>query len=553
MSLTNKVLYDIDQSISEDNKARARKNIGAYEDKTTLAGGTGIPKEDLADDVKASLVKADSSVQGVKINGTEILKDSDNKVDVPVPTPSSATPTMDGTASAGVDTQCARGDHRHPTDTTREAVSNKVQTIDPTSTTEYGSSKAVADFVNSSVATNTANFLGSFSLTDLGLSYPATDVQIASALNSHTWNSGVSPTNNDYTYIEIQNPETTGVDDKVERFKFSDTLKSWVYEYTLNNSSFTAAELATIKSGVTTQDVTNLREDHTTLGTHVSDTSNPHRVTKTQVGLGNVVNTGDSATPTQNGTTKFTTGGAYTELNKKVSKISGGNGNLAVITSDGSYASSGITAYNQSAINGQVGNLTSYAERGQYVHTRSVAIETTSSVSGQLFSFTNLRDGSKVLDIGINLGGDDFNFLQFYLPIKSSEANTWIWAKQEQGGTPVALAEVWALRGMVNGDGSSPNSLSVHSVTDIDAYNGTSVISMRQLGGINIGMVDSVVDEFSKVNATIIIRNVITGSIAFVDLSVGVSHYANNNPHPKIWGIATCISDGILQNPLEVS
>ena len=34
-------------------------------------------------------------------------------------------------------------------------------------------------------------------------------------------------------------------------------------------------------------------------------------VTKSDVGLGDVVNTGDSATPTENGTTKFTTGGAY--------------------------------------------------------------------------------------------------------------------------------------------------------------------------------------------------------------------------------------------------
>lgn len=40
-------------------------------------------------------------------------------------------------------------------------------------------------------------------------------------------------------------------------------------------------------------------------------------VTKSDVGLGDVVNTGDSATPVENGTTKFTTGGAYTELNKK--------------------------------------------------------------------------------------------------------------------------------------------------------------------------------------------------------------------------------------------
>ena len=39
---------------------------------------------------------------------------------------------------------------------------------------------------------------------------------------------------------------------------------------------------------------------------------------KSDVGLGSVVNTGDSATPTSGGTTKFTTGGAYTELAKKV-------------------------------------------------------------------------------------------------------------------------------------------------------------------------------------------------------------------------------------------
>jgi hypothetical protein len=53
------------------------------------------------------------------------------------------------------------------------------------------------------------------------------------------------------------------------------------------------------------------------LSNHITNTSNPHSVTKSQVGLGSVVNTGDSATPVSGGTTKFTTGGAYTELNKK--------------------------------------------------------------------------------------------------------------------------------------------------------------------------------------------------------------------------------------------
>ena len=41
---------------------------------------------------------------------------------------------------------------------------------------------------------------------------------------------------------------------------------------------------------------------------------------KSDVGLGSVVNTGDSATPVSGGTTKFTTGGAYTELAKKADK-----------------------------------------------------------------------------------------------------------------------------------------------------------------------------------------------------------------------------------------
>ena len=60
-----------------------------------------------------------------------------------------------------------------------------------------------------------------------------------------------------------------------------------------------------------------------TFFSHVSNTNNPHSVTKSQVGLSSVVNTGDSATPVEGGTTKFTTGGAYTELAKKVDKESG--------------------------------------------------------------------------------------------------------------------------------------------------------------------------------------------------------------------------------------
>ena len=75
---------------------------------------------------------------------------------------------------------------------------------------------------------------------------------------------------------------------------------------------------------------------------HLGNKSNPHGVTKAQVGLGNVVNTGDSATPTNGGTTKFTTGGAYTlkqSIDKNTSAIATlngtGTGSVTKAVSDG--------------------------------------------------------------------------------------------------------------------------------------------------------------------------------------------------------------------------
>lgn len=63
------------------------------------------------------------------------------------------------------------------------------------------------------------------------------------------------------------------------------------------------------------------------------------------VGLGNVINTGDSATPVSGGTTKFTTGGAYTELNKKADKVSSAtNGNFAGLDANGNLTDSGKKA-----------------------------------------------------------------------------------------------------------------------------------------------------------------------------------------------------------------
>jgi hypothetical protein len=56
----------------------ARDNIKAYENKTSGAGGLGIPIEDLSADIQETLGLAESAVQSVKIgsNGTELNVDS---------------------------------------------------------------------------------------------------------------------------------------------------------------------------------------------------------------------------------------------------------------------------------------------------------------------------------------------------------------------------------------------------------------------------------------------------------------------------------------------
>lgn len=86
------------------------------------------------------------------------------------------------------------------------------------------------DFVNSSISTNTAYFRGTF--------------ESIQALESYSG----EKTNNDYAFV-------IGVDaagnTKYSRYKWNGL--SWVFEYDLNNSSFTAEQWAAIQSGITAE------------------------------------------------------------------------------------------------------------------------------------------------------------------------------------------------------------------------------------------------------------------------------------------------------------
>ena len=118
------------------------------------------------------------------------------------------------------------------------------------------SSNQLADkqFVNSSIATNTATFRGAYNLvSDLSLTTAATQSQIGTAL------AGAISTadNNDYAFVQIPTSDATPtVIARVDRYKFDGT--DWSFEYSLNNSGFTAAQWDAINSAITSGLVTKL-------------------------------------------------------------------------------------------------------------------------------------------------------------------------------------------------------------------------------------------------------------------------------------------------------
>lgn len=113
---------------------------------------------------------------------------------------------------------------------------------------------ATESFVNSSIATATATYRGSFNLvTDLGLSVGASTADVSTALAT----SIPDADNNDYCFVQVPvATDTPTVIARIDRYKHNGS--GWLYEYTLNNSGFTAEQWDAINSGITSGDVDKL-------------------------------------------------------------------------------------------------------------------------------------------------------------------------------------------------------------------------------------------------------------------------------------------------------
>ena len=113
-----------------------------------------------------------------------------------------------------------------------------IDTIEGKIPSAASSSNQLADknFVNSSISTNTANFIGTFnSVADLEAYFGTL-------------------TNNDYAFVIVT--DSLG-NTAYDRYKYTTatTPASWQFEYELNNSSFTSDQWAAINSGATTTNI----------------------------------------------------------------------------------------------------------------------------------------------------------------------------------------------------------------------------------------------------------------------------------------------------------
>lgn len=197
----------------------------------------GIPKNHLTETVQTSLDKADSAAQSVKVGDVPYVA-SEGVVSLP------SYPSLDEYVKT---TELPDLSGFATTEVVNVAVSNKVDkttdvvsVLDGTNPDKLVTGKAIYDYVNTSIATNSGNYIGNFGSLD--------ELNAANGSNGYTFN------NNDYAFIVTESDDHTP---EYERYKYSTAgdTPGWKAEYTINNSTFTDEQWAAITSGITENDV----------------------------------------------------------------------------------------------------------------------------------------------------------------------------------------------------------------------------------------------------------------------------------------------------------
>ena len=199
------------------------------------------------------------------------------------------------------------------------SITTRVTSIENKIPNQASSENQLADksFVNSSIQTSTANFRGSWTNWNA----------VPTNVNDYPtdFSGSKTPTTNDYLVIQDASDYTLETLSGTWRFKYigdwdTNGKNGWEPEYQVNEEPLTSEQIYAINSGITSQKVTDY-------DAHLLDTNNPHSVTASQVGLGNVTNVATESTITQDSTKNITSGAVYNALalkmNADVTHLSG--------------------------------------------------------------------------------------------------------------------------------------------------------------------------------------------------------------------------------------
>lgn len=234
--------------VSYDAAYFATANQGALAD-TALQPNDNI--SELVNDVgyitSASLPTVNNATITIQKNGADVgtftLNQANNDtLNITVPTQASDIGAMPDTTTIGDLTTTAQLNALNSGATTSNigqitTNQNNIADIRSLIPLQASTSNQLADksFVNSSIATNTANFIGTFNSVAELEAYSGT------------------LTNNDYAFVATTDSAGNTLYD---RYKYNADTQEWLFEYELNNSSFTAQQWASINSGITSGDVT---------------------------------------------------------------------------------------------------------------------------------------------------------------------------------------------------------------------------------------------------------------------------------------------------------
>ena len=238
----------------------------------------------------------------------------------------------------------------------KQDTSARVTAITNLSTdTQYPTAKAVRTYVDLALSTGLSSLGSRILLPSANPSAVGATTSFATfaALEAGPWYyGGVSTTPAEGDRALYKESDVTNV---ALYTKTSPSSSAWIFFYATSSDTvavssidFTTAELAALESGVDSDKVTkldgiqagaqvNVIEGIKLNGASIAADANKAvniQLDSSKVGLGNVANTADSAEPEENGTKKFTTGGAYTlsqtltnliqnGLSQKVDKVSG--------------------------------------------------------------------------------------------------------------------------------------------------------------------------------------------------------------------------------------